>query len=140
VERLRKADLLVLRFTDGEDLLEGMKKALKEEAIDSGVVLGGVGMLKNPQLAFYKGDGVYEPLPVDEEVELCALNGNIAIVDGEPFIHVHATLGKADGKAVAGHFAAGRVHLTAEVAISAIGIKMTRVLDSKTGLKSLRFE
>ena len=140
MERLRKADLLVLRFTDGEDLLEGMKKALKDEGIDSGVVLGGVGMLRNPQIAFYKGGGVYEPLPVEGEVELCALNGNIASVDGEPFIHVHATLGRADGSAVAGHFAGGKVHMTAEVAITAVGSKMTRVLDSKTGLKSLRFE
>lgn len=140
MERLRKADLLILRFTDGEDLLDGMKKALKEEAIEAGVVLGGVGMLKNPQIAFYRGAGVYEPLPLEEEVELCALNGNIASVDGEPFIHVHATLGRSDGKAWAGHLAGGKVHLSGEIAILATVSRITRVLDPKTGLKPLKFE
>jgi predicted DNA-binding protein with PD1-like motif len=140
VERLRKADLVILRFSDGEDLLDGIRKALKEEAINSGIVLGGVGMLKNPQLAFYKGGGVYEPIPLEEEVELCALNGNIAFVDGEPFVHAHATVGRAGGSAVAGHFMGGKVHLSAEIAITAFGSRMTRVLDAKTGLKPLRFE
>lgn len=140
MDRTRQGDLLLVRFSDGEDLLEGMKKALKEEGIDSGIVLGGVGMLKSPGLAFYKGGGRYDAIPLDEEVEICALNGNVARADGEIFVHLHATVGRSSGEAFAGHFTGGKVHMTAEVAVMVLHKKMTRVFDGKTGLRTLRFE
>lgn len=140
MEFFRDGDVLFMRFLDGDDLLEGMKQALRAEGICSGVVLGGVGMLKNPQLSFYTGGGVYEPIPLEEEVELVALNGNVATLDGEVFVHLHATVGKRGGEAAAGHFSGGKVHMTAEVAVKALTKTMTRSLDTRTGLKTLRFE
>jgi predicted DNA-binding protein with PD1-like motif len=97
-------------------------------------------MLKSPQLTFYTGGGVYRPIALDEEVELTALNGNVATVDGEVFVHLHATVGKKNGEAMAGHFAGGKVHMTAEVAVRVLTRPMIRVLDERTGLKTLRFE
>jgi predicted DNA-binding protein with PD1-like motif len=140
VETLKEGNVILLRFSDGEDLVECAKQALKKAGVTSGVVLGGVGMLSSPGLAFYKGSGVYEPIPVGGEVELVALNGNVAMLDGDIFLHLHATLAGADGRAVAGHFTGGKVHMTAEVAIMRLEKKMVRVLDEETGLKTLRFE
>lgn len=136
----RDGDVLFMRFLNGDDLIEGMKQALKDQGVRSGVVLGGVGMLKSPQLAFYKGDGVYQPIPMDEDVELTALNGNVATIDGETFIHLHATVAGSSGEAMAGHFSGGKVHMTAEVAVRVLTKSMIRVLDARTGLKMLRFE
>ena len=40
MEKSRKGDLLTVRLRDGEDLLEGLGEALKQEGIDSGVKIG----------------------------------------------------------------------------------------------------
>ena len=139
METGRQGDFLIMRFSDGEDLLEGMKQALKANEIDAGIVLGGVGMLKNPGLSFYVGGGKYDPIALTGEVELCALNGNIATVDGEIFVHAHATVGRSSGEAWAGHLSGGKVHMTAEIAVMALHKKMVREFDGKTGLRTLRF-
>lgn len=139
MDAFREGDVVFVRFLDGEDLVEGIKQALKDHGVTSGVVLGGVGMLNRPGLVYYTGNGVYAPIALDQEVELTALNGNVATVDGEVFVHLHATVGKADGAAMAGHLSAATVHMTAEIAVMALEKTMIRVLDPKTGLKTLRF-
>lgn len=140
MEFFRDGDVLFMRFSDGDDLLGCMKQALASQGVRSGVVVCGVGMLKSPQLAFYTGKGVYQPIPMDEEVELAALNGNVATVDGEIFIHLHATVGRKSGEAMGGHFSGGKVHMTAEVAVRVLNKAMIRALDAKTGLRTLRFQ
>jgi predicted DNA-binding protein with PD1-like motif len=57
VEKSRKGDLLIVRFADGEDLVRDLEKLLKEEKIHSGLILGGLGMVKNAGLSFYVGRG-----------------------------------------------------------------------------------
>jgi len=140
VERMREGDFLVVRLSDGEDLLEVLKQALKDEGVEAGLVLGGVGMLKQPGIAFYKGGGEYDPIPLKDEVEICALNGNVAVADGDIFIHLHATLGTSSGAAFAGHMTGGKVHMTAEIALKVVHKRMIRVFDDRTGLRTLRFE
>jgi predicted DNA-binding protein with PD1-like motif len=137
---MREGDFLIVRLSDGEDMLEAVKQALKAEGAQAGIVLGGVGMLKQAGIAFYKGNGEYAPIPVPDEVELCALNGNVAISGDDIFIHAHATLGTSTGAALAGHMTGGKVHMTAEIALKIVHKRMIRVFDKSTGLRTLRFE
>jgi predicted DNA-binding protein with PD1-like motif len=137
VEKSKQGDLLVVRFSDGEDLMGGIGKVLTEEGIFSGIILGGVGMVKKAALSFYMGRGEYETVPLAEEAELCSLNGNISTLDGELVVHAHAVLGRKGGRAFAGHVSSAQVHMTAEVAILEAQQKLTRKLDSQTGLRTL---
>jgi len=140
VEKSRKENLLLIRLSDGENLEGSLKKALKEEKIHSGVILGGVGMVRNAALSFYVGKGEYETVPVQEPAELCALSGNISTMGGELVIHLHATVAKQGGAAVAGHVSGGEINMTAEIAIMVTPQKLTRESDPETGLRLLRFE
>jgi predicted DNA-binding protein with PD1-like motif len=140
VEKSRKGDVLVVRFSDGEDLLKGLDAVLKEENISSGIVLGGVGMVKNAGLSFYRGRGEYETVPVNGEAELCSLNGNISTLDDEIVVHLHAVVGLKGGSALGGHLSSGSVNMTAEIAILATQQKLRRTLDPETGLRKLIFE
>lgn len=140
VQKKRQGDLLVIRFADGENLIKEMDKALTDEGIASAIVIGGVGMVKNTALSFYKGRGEYETVPVAEETELCSLSGNVSTLDGELVIHLHAVLGRPGGEALGGHFSSGDVNMTAEVAILATPHQLIRRSDPKTGLRTLVFE
>jgi len=137
VEKSRQDNLLVVRFADGEDLIGGIEKVLKEEGIFSGIILGGVGMVKNTALSFYMGRGEYETVPVADEAELCSLNGNVSTLDGELVVHAHAVVGRKGGGALAGHVSKTQVHMTAEVAIFVAPQQLTRTVDSQTGLRTL---
>ena len=136
----RSGNLLMIRLVHGDDLLEGLKSALEKEGVRSGVLLGGVGMLSGAQLGYYAGEGRYETLDVGEEVELCAVNGNISTFEGDYVIHMHVTAGRRDGSAVAGHLVSARVHMTNELAVMVSDRQMVRKLDEDTGLKLLWFE
>lgn len=140
MEKSRKGDLLVLRFSDGDDLLEELEAALRQEGISSGIVLGGVGMVKNAGLSFYRGRGKYETVPVDGEAELCSLNGNISTLDDQIVIHLHAVVGLKGGNALGGHVSSAKVNMTAEIAVLATQQKLKRVIDPETGLRKLFFE
>ena len=140
MEKSRKGELLIVRFSDGDDLLKGLEKALTEEGITAGIIIGGVGMVKQAGLSFYKGRGQYDTIPLDEEAELCSLNGNVSTMDGQLVIHAHAVVGKLGGCAVAGHFSGAKVNMTAEIAVLATAQKMVRRVDPDTGLRLLYFE
>jgi predicted DNA-binding protein with PD1-like motif len=137
---MRDGDLVVVRLADGEDFFEGLKQALKAEGVHAGVILGAVGMLKEPVIGFYRGGGRYESLPIKGEVEICALAGNVAVVEGDIFLHLHVTMGTSTGQALAGHMMGGKVHMTSEIAVHILHKPMSRKPDDKTGLKTLRFE
>jgi predicted DNA-binding protein with PD1-like motif len=136
----RSGNLLLVRLVHGDDLLEGLKTALREEGVTSGVLLGGVGMLSGAELGYYAGDGKYETFEIGEEVELCAVNGNISTFEGDYVIHMHVTAGRRDGSAVAGHLVSAKVHMTNELAVMVSSTRMVRKVDEDTGLKLLWFE
>jgi predicted DNA-binding protein with PD1-like motif len=140
VEKSRKGDLLMIRLRDGEDLLGGLSEALKEEGISSGVIIGGVGMVRGAAISFYVGKGEYQTRPVVDAVELCSMNGNISMSDGELRLHIHVTVAKRGGVVLGGHLSAGTVNMTAEIGVLVAGQKMVRKLDPDTGLKTLKFE
>ncbi len=140
MEKSRAENLLLIRLSDGEDLEGSLKQALKEEKIHSGVVIGGVGMVRDAALSFYVGKGEYETVPIQQPAELCALSGNVSTMGGELVLHLHATVAKQGGAAVAGHFSGGKVNMTAEIAIMVTPQNLTRESDPETGLRLLRFE
>lgn len=140
MEKSRKGDLLIIRFADDEDLVRDLEKVLKDEKIHSGIILGGLGMVKNAGLSFYVGRGEYETVPVNGEAELCSLSGNVSMYEDGLVIHMHAVVGTKGGAAMAGHLSSAKVNMTAEVAVLAVPQRLVRKLDAATGLRTLAFE
>jgi hypothetical protein len=68
---------------------------------------------------------------------VASLTGNIALVDGEPFLHVHAVLGLPDGSARAGHVLEAHVWPTLEVVLTAWSKRVRRSRDEESGLELL---
>lgn len=123
---------LVVRFHDGEAFPDG----LLDLGVEPGVIVNGVGMLRDLELGYWDGEKyVIEKIP--EPVELLSLQGNIGKKDGETIVHAHVTVAKKGGAAYGGHILQATVHNTVEAFIYKLEkIRLVRKME-ETGLAGL---
>jgi hypothetical protein len=76
----------------------------------------------------------YTKIPVREQVEVLSLAGDIARQDGEPKVHAHIVVGKADGSAHGGHLLEARVWPTLELILTESPRALARKSDRESGL------
>lgn len=76
----------------------------------------------------------YKRIPVDEQVEVLSLLGDVAESEGEPTLHLHAVLGRSDGSVVGGHLIEGHVRPTLEVILIEPPAHLKKRKDPQTGL------
>jgi len=116
----------ILRIDPGEDVLESVKRFLKEAGIRQAVVLGGYGTLT----AYHLHWVTHNRIPTDNlfrrgegGMELLSMNG--LVVEGEP--HIHMTLSMPDG-AFGGHLEPGCVaYVLCEIFFAEVeGARMSR--------------
>jgi predicted DNA-binding protein with PD1-like motif len=94
-----------------------------------------IGAFSEATLAYFDWESkTYEDIPVQEQVEVLSLIGDIAVADGEPKVHAHAVLGRRDGSTVGGHLKAGRVRPTLEVVVTVPPAHLRKRHDDETGL------
>jgi uncharacterized protein len=128
----------VLVLDTGEDVMEALLAFVHREDIRSGHFTA-IGALEHATLAFFDPElKRYEELPVDEQVEVLVMAGNIAETeDGETKVHAHAVLGMRDGSTRGGHVLHARVRPTLEVVITASAGRLARRVDPESGLPLL---
>ena len=76
----------------------------------------------------------YRNIPIEEQVEVLSLVGDISLEDGKPKIHSHVVIGKADASAHGGHLIEGRVRPTLEVMLTEMPRHLQRRHDPVSGL------
>ncbi len=137
-------DVVVIRLHEGEDLFPTLQAALREVDLRSGVVLTGVGMLKDFELGWFdhatKG---YVKRGFATPHELVAMSGTVAVAEGdEPTVmpHVHVALAGPDLTLVGGHLWKATVTVLNEIAIRRVDRPMRRRLNPDTGLMELDLE
>jgi len=123
---------IVVRMVDGEDLVA----ELLSVAVEGAVILGGIGMVRDARLAYWNGSE-YEEHTVSEPTELLAMQGNIAVLEGERIAHCHVTVARRDGSVTGGHLVSATVSNTTEIVLGLpSGIVLERRLDAN-GLAGL---
>ncbi len=81
----------------------------------------------------------YKKIPIAEQVEVLSLIGDVAWKeDGEPEVHAHVVLGKADGTAWGGHLMEAHVRPTLEVILMEAPRHLERRYDPESGLALIR--
>jgi hypothetical protein len=76
----------------------------------------------------------YKHIPIDEQVEVLSLVGDITLEGDAPKIHAHVVLGKADATAHGGHLIEGHVRPTLEVVLTETPRHLHRRFDRASGL------
>jgi predicted DNA-binding protein with PD1-like motif len=100
--------------------------------------LSGIGAFLSAVIGFYNLEAKeYDRIPVDEETEVLSFLGNLSIVDDEPRVHAHVSLGTRDGSAIGGHLFDARCGATVELFVREEPGELRRVPDPDAGLPLL---
>jgi predicted DNA-binding protein with PD1-like motif len=101
----------------------------------TGAFFFGLGAFEQVTIAFFNlAKKEYEHIPINEQVEVMSIIGNISLYRGEPKIHAHAVVGKRDGTAHGGHLIEAVVRPTLEVFVTVSSTELRRSLDQATNL------
>jgi predicted DNA-binding protein with PD1-like motif len=125
----------------GEEILSTLQQFVDSEAI-SAAQFSAIGALSDATLKYFDWEAKeYRDIPVDEQVEVASLSGDVALApDGKRALHIHAVLGRHDGTALAGHLGQGHVRPTLEIILTESPEYLHKKHDPETGLALIRME
>jgi predicted DNA-binding protein with PD1-like motif len=123
---------------DGDEAMAELVAFAAREGIGAATVQG-IGAVSSAVMAFYLRETFeYDLHPIDEQVEVLSLLGNITLLDGEPRLHLHGTFGYPDGSVRGGHVMELRVWPTLEFFVDAVPFDLPREFDEACGLPTIR--
>jgi uncharacterized protein len=122
----------------GEEVCASLLDFAHEHEIGAAAV-SAIGALRRATVAFYNPEASeYEPIRIDEQVEVLSLAGDIALGDDhEPRLHLHAAISKRDGSAWGGHLLEAEVRPTLEAIVTESPPPLRRRVDPDSGLALL---
>jgi uncharacterized protein len=124
----------VLVFEPGEEVMAGLLSFAREQEM-AGAHFTAIGAFERVTLGFFEPQRKeYKKIPIDEQVELMSLVGNIARDQhGQPRVHAHVVVGKSDGTAHGGHLIDAHVRPTLEVVLVESARHLCRTMHPELG-------
>jgi uncharacterized protein len=137
---LAGGNAFVLVLDTGDAVVETLTQFARGNSVTAAFFFG-IGAFEDVTIAFFNlAKKEYEHIPINEQVEVTSLIGNMSIYNGEPKIHAHVVVGKRDGSAHSGHLIEGIVRPTLEVYLRTSAGELRRRLDPVTDLPLLDIE
>jgi predicted DNA-binding protein with PD1-like motif len=108
-----------LIFAEGDEAAAELSRFARETGV-TGAQLSGVGAASRGVVGWFDFEAkAYEPIRIDEQVEVVSLLGDVATTeDGAPQVHAHVVLAKRGGGAYGGHLLELHVRPTLEVIVT----------------------
>jgi uncharacterized protein len=124
----------LLVFDPGDEVMTALREfACKEKLMTCRFTA--IGALCDLVLGYFDVDKrEYQRLPVAEQMEVLTLTGNVTEADGQPRVHAHVVVGRADGSTLGGHVLEAHVRPTLELFLTAWPARIKRRLDERSGL------
>ena len=133
-------DEFVLRLDPGEEVISEIRRFCEEKDIEAGKV-SGIGVLSGATLSYFDPQqGEFHHREISDYMEMISLLGNISVMDGAIYPHMHVTLSDANFKVIGGHLSAGEIGITGEIFIQPSGPKLERKQYQETGYRLLVLE
>jgi predicted DNA-binding protein with PD1-like motif len=127
----------IVRLASGEMAVETLTSFLKQEGIPF-ANLSAAGAVRWARLGYWNAETRhYEFRDFEEQMEVVSFQGNAALKDGVPFLHLHGVFGRRDFSLVGGHIKEAQVHPTLEVWLRTEDIAIRRTKDPASGLDLL---
>jgi uncharacterized protein len=129
----------VVVFEMGDEVMQGLQTFAREQQLSSSHFTA-IGAFERVTLGYFNWEKKdYLRIPVNEQVEVVALIGDIANdPKGQPKVHAHVVVGKFDGSAMGGHLLEATVRPTLELVLTESPTHLQRQHDPQSGLALIR--
>lgn len=122
----------------GEEVVEQVRGFADRAGVQSARFTA-LGAFRSATLAYFDWERKeYRDIPVEEQVEVTSLIGDVGVDEDGVAVHAHAVLGRHDGSALTGHLVRGTVRPTLELFLDEGAGTLHRRPDPETGLTLLR--
>jgi uncharacterized protein len=122
-------------FAKGDEVLSGINEFATKYQVTSARFTA-IGALEGATIAWFDlKKKMYKLNPINEQVELASLIGDIGVSNASPAVHSHIMIGLADGTARGGHLIEAHVNPTVELFVTVFPTPLEKKLDPKTDLK-----
>jgi len=123
-----------LIFDKGDEAVAGLTAFAKAQKLGAAHFTA-IGAFSDVTLGYFdRAARDYKKIPLREQVEVLSLIGDVALDKGEPKIHAHVVVGRADGEARGGHLLEAHVWPTLEVVLVESPRHLRKRHDPETGL------
>ena len=127
-------------FESGDEVLSGLTRFAEEQQLAASRFTA-IGAFSQVVLGYFDWEKKdYERIPVNEQVEVLSMIGDIALEDAHPKVHAHVVLGLRDGSARGGHLLEARVRPTLEVILTESPSYLKREFDRQSGLALIKIK
>jgi len=122
-------------FRKGDEVLSGLTDFAIQYKVGAAHFTG-IGALSGALVGWLDlGAKAYQPIHVDQQVEVLSIIGDVALFNGKPVVHAHLVMGKRDGSTVGGHLWEAHVNPTLEVFVSVDPVPLQKKPDAESGMK-----
>jgi uncharacterized protein len=135
VSRPHETRVWIVVLDEGEEAKTSLLDFAKAEGIENASFVA-LGAFSHATIAYFEWQKkTYKDIPVDEQVEVITLIGDIVPDEkGNASLHAHTVLGRSDGSTRGGHLQAGHVRPTLEVTVTEMPGHLTRRKHPELGL------
>jgi uncharacterized protein len=127
-----------LIFDTGDEAMAGLVEFAKGNKL-AGSHFTAIGAFREATLGYFDWESKeYKKIPVNEQVEVLSLIGDVALKNGEPKVHAHVVVGRSDGSTRGGHLLHARVRPTLEVILIESPVHLRKQVDEESGLALIR--
>ena len=127
-----------LVFERGDEVVSTLQRFAAEQGLTASRFTA-IGAFETAALGYFDWEKKdYERIPVEEQVEVLTLAGDVALHGTEPKVHAHVVLGRRDGSTLGGHLLEARVRPTLEVVLVDAPGYLCREHDPVSGLALIR--
>jgi uncharacterized protein len=121
-------------FAKGDEVLSGLTEFAVREKLTAGYFTA-IGALQRARFGWFdRVRKAYRHIPIQEQVELISLIGNVSLVNGTPQIHAHGAVGFPDGQMRGGHLLEAVAWPTLELFFTAWSTTLIKEHDDETDL------
>ncbi len=130
----RGSAVWALVFERGDEAIAGLTAFAREHRL-AGSQLTAIGAFSDVTLGYFERTGrEYRRIRLEEQVEVLSLVGDIALENGQPKVHAHVVIGRADATVRGGHLLEGHVWPTLEVILQESPHQLVRRFDPEVGI------
>lgn len=115
MEHLRSGDDVFIRLDPDEEIHASIQSVCTNLGITGAAVTSGIGRARDVDIGYLDDEGTYQRVMIRESVELLSLQGNVAMLEGEPFTHLHTVVSDDDHVVHGGHLFSAIIHVTCEI-------------------------